>query len=823
MSDARQDRVSRIRGVWGQFLPAINIDDDTHFFDAGGDSLAATQLVDLVGERLSKPVGLALLFEQPVFKDFCRVVLDEMDPRPARPAKFFRVHHVAGSNPLFCFGHAWRLDHQRTIYTFPGIYARIHRDQEALTDLEIESTINALADEIERVQPEGMAHLSGFCHGGWLALAVANRLRERKRCVGYVGLVDCLPREEWWQPRRLRASARKAIKRKVSAIAEAIDAVFGIHRVPVVGSRLQRLRRSNSREASIERYRRLERRLFDGDLPARLHLFLRSSNLADDVSRIAEGRWRDRLGADAVIFRVPEVDHLLMRRFGNDPTLVQWVVDSIQSFEGADVAGPRDAAGTESGRGESPTFHRRGRSPLIELMAKNTRLRFCDVSSGVPMTLDELIALTPLVDSARALAFVYLDGTLASLSSLLALWDAGQVTALFNSELDASKKQRLEHAYSPTYIVDARRSEIEGFSRSSECSALFERKGVLQDAGSLHPDLAVLLSTSGTTGDPKLVKLTHRNLVENARSISAYLPIAGEDVTPLNLPLEYSYGLSVLNSNGIAGGLIVAGVRGIADPTFWNDFRAFGMTSFAGTPDAYRLLIDIGWLDWDLPSIRYHTQAGGALGKEAVLQLMRKSHAHGYQFFVMYGQTEATARMAYLAPEHMADRPGSIGRAIPGGEFSLDPESGELLYSGPNVFGGYASSPSDLAHIEDHGLLRTGDLARQDEAGFFFLTGRAKRIVKMFGHRVNLDDIERLLSDTWREDRFLCLGLEGEMIGIVHSGAARTREEICAALAVELPVQRAKVSLVRVDGIPLSTSGKPDYAMAKSLCVQAMQ
>lgn len=266
----------------------------------------------------------------------------------------------------------------------------------------------------------------------------------------------------------------------------------------------------------------------------------------------------------------------------------------------------------------------------------------------------------------------------------------------------------------------------------------------------LHPDLRLLLSTSGSTGSPKLVRLSAANVTSNALAIADYLGLETDDVALTTLPLDYCYGLSVLHSHLAVGAGIVLDDRSVTDPTLWAEARRAAVTSFAGVPHTFELLGSAGWPD--LPSLRRVTQAGGRMAPERVRALAEQGARDGWELVVMYGQTEATARMAYLPPALAATRPSAVGVAIPGGSFRLapvdgaEPGVGELVFSGPGVMLGYAESPADLARGAELDELSTGDLARIDADGIVEIVGRRSRFAKLFGQRIDLDRVQTLLA-----------------------------------------------------------------------------
>ena len=350
--------------------------------------------------------------------------------------------------------------------------------------------------------------------------------------------------------------------------------------------------------------------------------------------------------------------------------------------------------------------------------------------------------------------------------------------------------------------------------------------GVLREvrAGSehdLHDDLAVLLSTSGSTGSPKLVRLSLANVTANAQSIADYLGIrATDDYTDraiTSLPMHYCYGLSVLNSHLIAGAAVVLTDLSVADECFWTLAAEARITSLAGVPYTFELLEASGFRDRDLPSLRYLTQAGGRMDPAQVREWASLGSERGFDLFVMYGQTEATARMAYLPPDLAVDRPDAVGVPIPGGSFrlagggSIDGQPlhvGELVYSGPNVMMGYAESPADLARGAELVELRTGDLARQADDGLWEVVGRLGRHAKLFGLRLDLDRIENLLAEHGRPARVL---VRSEHLWVFTDRPRSVEPTLRAAVEVTgLPA--SAVRAVRLDALPRSTSGKPDYS-----------
>ena len=339
-----------------------------------------------------------------------------------------------------------------------------------------------------------------------------------------------------------------------------------------------------------------------------------------------------------------------------------------------------------------------------------------------------------------------------------------------------------------------------------------------------HPDLAVLLATSGSTGAPKLVRLSRTNVDSNALAIADYLGFAPGERAITTLPFHYSYGLSVINSHLATGNCIILNHRSIGEPAFWRFFDTACATSFAGVPYSFELLARSGFLrQAPPPSLRYFTQAGGRLAPDHVRAFAEFATAHAARFFVMYGQTEAAPRMAFVPPELVHANPAAVGYPIPGGSLELVDErgdlisgsgaEGELVYRGPNVMMGYADGAGDLARGAELTELLTGDLAVRDELGMISITGRKSRFVKLFGLRIGLDEVEGLLHEqgvpaaVHGDDRQLRI--------VVTDGARAAEMTDLVRRRFGLPVGSVAARGVAV--VPRLPSGKVDYQAIRAL------
>ena len=353
----------------------------------------------------------------------------------------------------------------------------------------------------------------------------------------------------------------------------------------------------------------------------------------------------------------------------------------------------------------------------------------------------------------RSLVFLLVGNNLDSLVAYVACLNHGIVPLMLDAHIDGQLLQRFLDVYDPDYIW-----------RPIDNTYTLETRNQKPETRNirLNPDLALLLTTSGSTGSPKLVRQSYKNIKANTASIVEYLKLDSSERPITTLPMNYTYGLSIINSHLAVGATILLTEKSIMQREFWNFFTEQGATSFGGVPYTYEMLDKLMFFRRKLPSLRTMTQAGGKILPALHQKFAEYAQREGKSFVVMYGQCEATARMSYLPPERALDKVGSMGVAIPGGRFEL--VDGELVYYGDNVTLGYAESAEDLAKGDErHGRLETGDMARIDEEGFYYIVGRKKRFLKIFGNRVNLDETERLIKGQFRDLDCACGGVDDKM------------------------------------------------------------
>jgi acyl-CoA synthetase (AMP-forming)/AMP-acid ligase II len=419
----------------------------------------------------------------------------------------------------------------------------------------------------------------------------------------------------------------------------------------------------------------------------------------------------------------------------------------------------------------------------------------------------------------RGVLFVRTAVDMPSVLRYLGAFEGGRAATLIDPALSVDSLTRLVRRFRPGAVLPAPEGPVPpGYRVEGGHWVRVEPDGVEP-----HLDLAVLLATSGSTGKPQFARLSRRAIVANAQAIAEVLGIGGEDVAPTSLPPHYSYGLSVLNSHLVRGATVVIEPSGIVDRGFWDTVAERGCTSVAAVPYHYEMLRRLDFDPARYPRLRSLTQAGGRLRAELVSEFDAKMRGAGGGLFVMYGQTEAAPRMATMPADRLAEKPGSVGPALPGGQFSIrhndgtettHPKiTGEVSYRGPNVMMGYAEDAAQLA-LGDQlaGMLATGDLGYLDDEGFLFITGRLKRIGKVFGNRISLDDLEQAARATGLGiDIVAAVPAEDKVVLFAEGATAEICKQVSRALAERLHLHVSGFDVRPVDAVPLLASGKIDY------------
>ena len=421
----------------------------------------------------------------------------------------------------------------------------------------------------------------------------------------------------------------------------------------------------------------------------------------------------------------------------------------------------------------------------------------------------------------RPLVFIIAKNDYDCLAGYVGLLRSNCVVALINDSIHESMLNDLVIKFKPSFIyqpkimISLKRNWKERFNIGKY--VFYETNNEIDY--DISDDLSLLLMTSGSTGSPEFVRLSHSNIYSNTKSICEYLNISNNDVAITTLPMSYSFGISIINTHLLMGANLILTDVSLMEKNFWNLISHYKVTTFSGVPYTFEILKKLKFENIPLPTINYITQAGGKLRNSLLEYFSKVSNQKNIDFIVMYGQTEASPRMSYLPPKMLRRKIGSIGEPIPGGKFYLindgskiinEPNvEGELVYEGKNVCLGYARNCYELAKGNiNNGVLETGDIARMDSDGYYYITGRKKRLLKLFGNRVSLDQVEQKINEAGYN--CACVGLDDQMK--IYTTEKSNIKKINKFIAEYFDLNKSGFSIICIDTIPRSDSGKILYS-----------
>lgn len=446
---------------------------------------------------------------------------------------------------------------------------------------------------------------------------------------------------------------------------------------------------------------------------------------------------------------------------------------------------------------------------------------------GTDVSYEDLIEFGDKVASIiseRSLVFVMCTNSIGSVAGYASFVNKGMVSVLLNAHLEKELLDNLVETYKPEYIWVPTEmcTEYEKYNAQNVFSEYGYTllKTTFDAKYELYDELCIMLTTSGSTGSPKFVRQSYKNVESNAKSIVQYLELNSSERPITTLPMNYTYGLSIINSHFMVGATLLVTDKGLMQKEFWKFFKGAEATSFGGVPYTYEMLERLRFFKMELPSLRYMTQAGGKLTPELHKKFAEYAEQKNVKFIVMYGQCEATARMGYLPAEKSLEKYGSMGIAIPGGKFKLidvngnditEPHvTGELVYYGSNVTLGYAECGQDLIKGDERfGELCTGDMAQFDEDGYYYIVGRKKRFLKIYGNRVNLDEVDRMIKTKFDNIDVASAGIDDHMYIFVTE--ERYANDVVKFVVEKTGLNPAAFQSIVIDSIPKNDAGKTLY------------
>ena len=419
----------------------------------------------------------------------------------------------------------------------------------------------------------------------------------------------------------------------------------------------------------------------------------------------------------------------------------------------------------------------------------------------------------------RELVFCLCENRVGALAGFLSLYDCKDVCLLLSAHIDKALLSALDESYSPSYywMPEANLKEF-GYE------VIYNYKGyVLGKTGkttpAMHPSLSMLMTTSGTTGSPKLVRHKYGNIESNARNVSKVFGWTTEERGIIDLPMQYTMGLNVINSHLSAGATVLLIEANLMSPLYWKFIKEQKGTNFTGVPFSYEILNRLRFGKMDLPYLKTMAEGGGKLPDNMFKIFAELSVEKGFRFFATFGTTETSARLAYLPPKDAVSHIGSIGHAIPEGRLTLVDENGneiegadvegELRYEGPNVTMGYGTCIEDLQKGDEFcGVYMTGDLARRDKDGYYYIVGRKKRFLKLFGLRVSLDQCERIISEHFNTE-CACTGNDEQMK--IYITVESIKDDVKVYISEKTGLMAKSFAVNVIESIPRFESGKINY------------
>ena len=425
----------------------------------------------------------------------------------------------------------------------------------------------------------------------------------------------------------------------------------------------------------------------------------------------------------------------------------------------------------------------------------------------------------------RSVVFILCKNTVGSLLGYLGFIEGSSVPLVLSNKIEQGLLDSLLDEYTPAYLWVPADHPI-----SSSYSKVTEKYGyvLLKTGNSLYlinDELQFLMTTSGSTGSPKLVRYKKGNLETNAKNVAEAFGWTSEERPVCDLGMQYTMGLNVINTHLFVGATVLLTTYNLMSSDFWDYVKNERATNFTGVPFSYEILFRLHFERMDLPYLKTLSEGGGKLTDSRFIQLAEYAQKNNKRFIASFGTTETSARLAVLPPELALSKTGSIGRAIPqgrlflvddkGNEISDSVAEGELCYSGPNVTMGYAVCKEELNNPDDFiGVYHTGDYARRDTDGCYYITGRMSRFLKLLSYRVSLDQCERLIQDELGIE-CACTGNDERMDIYITDGSKQ--KDVIALISEKTNLFKSLFKVFVIDSLPRNDSGKIRYKELNSL------
>lgn len=433
------------------------------------------------------------------------------------------------------------------------------------------------------------------------------------------------------------------------------------------------------------------------------------------------------------------------------------------------------------------------------------------------ISIKEEILKYKFLNRKRSLCMIECYNDYNSILSYLSVMAYGSVPLLVNENLNNFFFKNYIKKFRPEYIITKRNLINKRYKLHKIVNDLFFYKSKSKNSNKIFKDLAILLPTSGSTGSTKMVRISYKNLYSNTIDICNYLKIKKKDIAITTMPYSYTYGMSIINSHIMKGANIFVYSGSVIQKNFFDILEKFKITTFGGVPYTYKLLIKIGLDRLKNKYLKYFTHAGGPMDQKLLIQIYDFCKKNNLEFISMYGSSEATSRMSYLPFVNMKKKLGSIGKGLQK-SFKLKDENnkliyepfnkGELIYEGDNVCMGYANNWKELILGDTNfSILQTGDEGYFDKDGFFYISGRKNRYMKLYGHRLSLDEIEKNLNTKFKN---CYVKFINEKL-VIFSNLKLNLVELSNFVLKMFNIKKDVIEFIKIKKIPYTLNKKIDY------------
>ena len=424
----------------------------------------------------------------------------------------------------------------------------------------------------------------------------------------------------------------------------------------------------------------------------------------------------------------------------------------------------------------------------------------------------------------RSIILTFCNNSFEFIASYVGFLRNKSIQILLDENINLKSLNKIIKLYKPNYIFLPQKKNFKKSGLVKKIGKFcFIKTKYLNKNLNIPKELGLLLSTSGSIGSPKFVKISYSNLNFNTNSIAKYLKISPKDRLITTLNPSYTYGLSKINSHLSMGASILVSDYSLLEKNFWKLLKKKKVNNFGGVPFSYEILRKLKFEKMKFKKLKYITQAGGKLNEELHKWINQVCKSLKIKFFVMYGATEATSRMSFLDWKY-SKKIGSIGKPIPGGKMWLldnlgkkikkTQTVGRIVYQGKNVALGYANNYFDLfKRDQNKGILLTGDLAYRDNQNFYYIFGRESRFIKIIGNRINLDELQNKMKI--KNINCACDGIDDLMKIFIEN--IKEEKKVIKFFSKETIINSKYYKIIKINKIPRNKNGKILYSKFKNL------